>query len=591
MIRVSALSTNDRANVLLSDGTNYVAIQIKVASNASQVAGTQNGGFYSYRIHNCSVNGNAISPASGPDLSVDGADIETTGRMWVDVTSPGRGLQTVWAFQVAIPLGVAWAPSALTLPVSGAFKLWYEVWTSVPHATVPYQSPPPPLPLLPVQTSGALQIIPMGLEVGHLLDMGTGGACTDAVTISYSGVGVRNVPNNPPFPPRSDQYTIKLDLGQTYPPNMANPTENPAHISQLYNESQTPTVAALYQNQFFAQPNVTGLADPTVVRVRFSLANWGSQLSDPTANSWRPVPGGEDVQYQTAVSEARFVWPQVADSYTTTLVRNINTYLNHVWNHSLPSAPNAQNPHQCMLAELSSTDPSVVFTRSSIYVNMNVASASVLREPALISIEGLKPISAGPRDVYLYLQTFNMPKVAKGEDPTVVQRNFDARMNLTATHEEKQGYEVEDIAAFFPTYIVHAYHDAGEMYQLEDGRRVPILRPQTAFGYFVQHQGPLYGWETRIYGAEKLAENFYRLRVANHGAQYVEPAIQARESAAEPPLPDDGLTGCKALVAGLETKGLVGKFLACLLRPLCNLFGDYWWILLLVILVIAVLLL
>ena len=85
----------------------------------------------------------------------------------------------------------------------------------------------------------------------------------------------------------------------------------------------------------------------------------------------------------------------------------------------------AQNSHQCMLVELSSADSSVVLTRSSIYVNMNVTRASVVREPARISIEGLAPTSSPPRDVYLYVQTFNMPKIATGGDRERLRKTFD----------------------------------------------------------------------------------------------------------------------------------------------------------------------
>jgi hypothetical protein len=214
---------------------------------------------------------------------------------------------------------------------------------------------------------------------------------------------------------------------------------------------------------------------------------------------------------------------------------------------------------------------------------MNVTSASIAREPARISIEGLTPIGAAPRDVYLYLQTFNMPKEVKDSDPEPSLRSMDLRQGMTAIRgtqihngegEGSHSWEVEDIAAFYPTYIVHVYHDTGNKMTLEDGRQVPILRPQTAFGHFVSHEGNLVGWETRLYGAEKISDNFYRLRVPNNGARYVETAIQARESANEAPLPSDEATGCYRLIAWLETKGFLGRLLAIFVRILCQLLGQ-----------------
>jgi len=535
VIRVASLDTAiDRVNIVLGDGTNYVAFRAQLGTTSSTPAGTQDAGICSYRMHNCGVSAGVLSLVN-PGLTVDGSVLETTGRMWVDVTSPQRGLQSRWAFQVAIPLGAPWAPSALNLPASGAFKLWYEVWTSLLGRTVPYQVPTTPAS---VKTTSAFQLIPTGLQVAHMLDMSTGTTgCTEGVTLNWGNVGVRNVA--PADPPRTDTTSIRLDLGQNYPPNLA------AGAGPLYNESQTPNVSASqYQNQFYAQPVLpSGLtaAQQGALRARFSLANWGSQTSIPTASSWRPVPGGEDAAYQTAFGEMRFVWPLpgpsgTADSFTTTLVRNINKYLNAVGRGTALPA-DAQSPHQCMLVEVSSTDLSVVITRSSIYQNMNVARASVFSRLAEISVVGLNPISSQMRDVYLYVQAFNLPKVAKDVDRERIKRSFGERSRVVA-REGPQTYEVEDLAAIYPTYIVHVYHDTGETMKLEDGREVPILRPQTAFGYFAIHEGDLYGWETRLYGAEKIAENFYRVRVSNNGSKYVETAIQARTTASEEPLPE-----------------------------------------------------
>jgi len=584
VIRISALNTAiDRANFVLGDGTNYVAIQVKLNTNSAQVAGTQNSGAYTYRIHSCTLTGDTIS-INNPAIAIDGAAIENAGRIWVDVTSPGRGLNTRWAFQVAIPLGVAWAPSALAIPVSGAFKLWYEVIASLPNsATVKYHVPPPLPPLVPVETSNVLQIVPSGLQLGHLLDLSTGNVgCTAGVELTWGNVGVRNVdPANDP--PRSSTTSIRLDLGQVYPPNKADPVNG----GTPYNESHTPNVnLSENQNQFFATPTFPAGFDVSKrekIRATFSLANWGSQIGQ--GSSWTPVPGGSNVQFLNQNNEVRFVWPTsgtdvAPTSFTTQLVRNINKYLNHVHNSTLSAVPIARHPHQCVLVELFSDDSSVVITRSSIYQNMNVTSASIAREPARISIEGLTPIGAEPRDVYLYLQTFNMPKEVKDSDPEPSLRSMDLRQSMTAIRgtqihngegEGSQSWEVEDIAAFYPTYIVHVYHDTGNKMTLEDGRQVPILRPQTAFGHFVSHEGNLVGWETRLYGAEKIADNFYRLRVPNHGARYVETAIQARESANETPLPSDDVTGCYRLIAWLETKGLLGRLLAIVVRILCQL--------------------
>jgi hypothetical protein len=366
-----------------------------------------------------------------------------------------------------------------------------------------------------------------------MLDMSTAGAgCTDAVRLTgWSNVGTRAVPGGAARP---DITTLKLDLGKPYPPNIGG-----------YNVSQIPDVAGLeHRNRFFAIPTLpAGLSGPqkAALRATFSLANWGSQYSDATASSWRPIPGGTDTLFDVATGECGFIWPTVLDSFVTTLVQNINKYLNAEFAGTTFPAT-AQNPHQCMLAELSSEDPTVIITQSSVYQNMNVTNASTFSRSASISVVGAPPISAQPRDVYLYVQKFNMPNIVR-RDERPPRVTFGKDNFSFAASRGPQFNDVEDIAAFVPTYTVHGYIDTGKKLELEDGRKVAILRPQTAFGYFVLHDGNLFGWETRLYGALKLAEDFYVIRVPNNGSAYVETAIQARESANEKPLPETRLPG------------------------------------------------
>lgn len=560
VVRTSMLDTGiDRVNVLLGTGGNYVAFTAKINTASSTVAGTQNANIFTYRVNSCSVAGGVISIVN--PATQDGADIEGTGRMWVDVVSPTRQIQTRWGFQVAIPLGANWgAPGiALNLPASGAFKMWFEIWSSVGGMGVPQQ-----WPTTAPQTNSVLQTIPVGIHETDLMDMSTAGAgCTDGVKISgWTNTGSRQAPGGIV---RSNTHTVQLDLGKPYPPN-----------NKPYNETHTPDVTNVeHQNQFFAIPTFPGgmpLAQKESVRATFSLANWGSQYSDPTAASWRPIPGGTDVQYIDANGEAHFVWPGPAEpngpgTFVSNLVRNINKFLN---NDPGPKPAGAQNPHQCMLTELTAVDPAVVITTSSTYTNMNIAGASTFRRAAEISVVGAPPISAQPRDVYLYVQKFNMPAVVPPRDGPPPDINSLARPNpvfntATFAAAPRQPPDVEEMAPFVPTYTVHCYMDTGKKLELANGSKVAILRPQTAFGYFIQHDGDLHGWETRLYGAEKLAEDFYVVRVPNNSSVSVDTAIQARETPSESPLPPDGDVKppdkCKGCLAAIICffKKLFGK--------------------------------
>jgi hypothetical protein len=560
VVRTSANDpTIDRVNVLLGvPGGNYLAFSAGLASASSIVAGTNDAGTFTYRIRGGSASGGTVTLSGAENTST--GDIESTGRMWVDVTSPTRLIQTRWAFQVAIPLGVNWGgggiANQLNLPASGAFKLWFEIDTSLgPGMAAIPQSWPQGSPT----TTSAFQIIPSvpgGFPETAMFDLSTAGAgCTDAVKLISTNIGTRN----PDGSARPDTNTIKLDLGKAYPPLSATPYDT-SHVPNVSNPA--------FQNQFFAIPTFPAgmsVAQKESVRATFSLANWGSQwwspMVTPPPDSWKPIPGGTDTQFIDANAECHFVWPTAGEptgptSFVTKLVQNINTYLN-AWMAGVPFPANAQNPHQCMLVELSSVDPGVVITTSSVFANMNIARASTFRRFAEISIKGAPPISAQPRDVYIYVQKFNMPAIVRKEDqPTPPGNDFNMdRLNLAVAGRPRSN-DVEDIAAFVPTYTVHGYVDTGRKYELRDGRKVPILEPQTAFGYFVLHEGDLHGWETRLYGAEKLAEDLYIVRVPNDGSVHVETAIQARENPNETPLPPDGRPeyrkpqGCLAWLLG-----------------------------------------
>ena len=517
-------------------GGNYLSFMAKLNSTSSTVAGTQNNNIYKYAIQSCTAGGGTITK-DGVQVQSDG-DIEATGRMWVDVTSPTRQISAVWAFQVAIKLGAAWGgpglATQLNLPLAGDFNVWFEVQIAMGLAKVPFQWPT----AAPSTVSG-IDIFPAGLTEAQMMNMSTGAVgCTTEVKLDWGNIGTRAAPGGMA---RADQNTIKLDLGKPYPPN-----------NKPYDENYTPDVLnAEHQNTFFAKPTFPGgFSQPQreSVRSTFSIANWGSQFSDPSPASWRPIPGGTDVQYLDANTESRTVWPKAGEdvtvgnpgSFLTPLVRNINKYLNA---YPGPFPAGAQNPHQCMLVEISSTDPNVVFTTSSIYTNMNVANASTFRRLAEISVVGAPPIDTKPRDVYLYVQKFNMPPVVTGKEPPpgVIGVAFN-RDNFSLASTQSRPREVEDIAGFIPTCTYHAYIDTGKKYKQEDGVEIPILRPQTAFGYFVQHEGDLYGWETRLNGAEKIAENLYVVRVPNNGSVQVETVIQGRASESEAPLPPDEQT-------------------------------------------------
>jgi hypothetical protein len=504
----------DGVNLLIGAATNAFVLRLRLAVTSATFCGDQT----KYDAQTYSYNGTALSAHSATP-----AWVTDTCRVWINYNSSDTGLPVPWAFQIAVPLDTNLAPAgfpAVSIPSTADFKIWYQAQASmgVGNASVypwvgttAYASQDNVLPL-PSQLTLADGRVP-----------GPGATCATGVSLSWSGVKIWN----PDGSARSDPYAIQLDLGKPYPPK-----------SPPYDTNLTPDVSLpQHQNMFVAQPDVSSLSPTQIatLRARFRLANWGSQFSTPTPNSWKAIPGGEDVSYNSPAGQPvghRVTWPKPPlDGFTQTLINGVKTWLN-------TNGTSGQNPHQCMLVELTGGSD-IIFTKSSVFINTHVVSASTFERMAEISVVGMKPINPLGRDVYLYLETFNMPKQVV-EDTSYNRRGPRATRSLGMQEGEgQQFFEVDDLLASIPVYRVHAYADTGDTLKLKDGSRVKILRPQTSFGYLAIHEGPLVGWETRLSGARRIATNFYVVEVPNSRAVNILTQIQARESANEAPLPPE----------------------------------------------------
>jgi hypothetical protein len=94
----------------------------------------------------------------------------------------------------------------------------------------------------------------------------------------------------------------------------------------------------------------------------------------------------------------------------------------------------------------------------------------------------------------------------------------------------KAGRLAEDeIEQFMPTYRVHVYYDTGETVDL-DGVTYPVLRSQSSFGYYVEHEGDPFKWLHSLHGAEPISPefpHFYKLAVPDSGVAKVTTRIAA----------------------------------------------------------------
>ncbi len=77
-----------------------------------------------------------------------------------------------------------------------------------------------------------------------------------------------------------------------------------------------------------------------------------------------------------------------------------------------------------------------------------------------------------------------------------------------------------------PTYIAHVYHDTGRKTQVK-GVNSPILEPQGSFGYFMQHDGLFFGWQTALESVTpglqitEIAPSFYKLSGVPDGGKVI----------------------------------------------------------------------
>ncbi|HYW70948.1 MAG TPA: hypothetical protein VE961_07940 [Pyrinomonadaceae bacterium] len=382
------------------------------------------------------------------------------------------------------------------------------------------------------------------------------GADVEYVWPGLSGVGL----GDPPAPntwadmrvstiandPACDQQGITIDVVDIGTKNL-DATSRPAANEIRFDQAGLDATQNNHSNMFFAHPTFpfADVARRGDVRARFRMANWGSQIGTLTSQSWTTIPGGDAVPCDTnqAGGESHFLWPTQPDLTDPTSMAILSNFRNGTTTRD-----------QCILVELSSVHAGgEIFLVNSIRRNMWLAAASTFQREAEISIVGLQPINAVPRDVYLYLETLNMPvKVPQDEPPPPgIANHLDAGAATFATQRRPT---IEDLIKFAPTYRVHVYHDTGRKTKLINGQERRILSPQSSFGYFLEHEGALDGWDARLQGAIRISETFYLLRIDNNGTAKVTTVVQGREPG-DPVLPQDPIVKEPPPITPPPTKG------------------------------------
>ena len=301
---------------------------------------------------------------------------------------------------------------------------------------------------------------------------------------------------------------------------------------------------------------------PTVIpagglKARFRIANWGSTIGD--------VFGTEEL-WRTVVKEATNPNP-VMPNMPVTLSGTWTAPKNDDFVAKFFTNPPERTDHQCVLVELSAGGD-VFFVNSSVFQNMHVGKASKFSQAAQISVAGLPPVKpdAKTRDVFLYTHTIAMPPAAGVPPPTpwkttlpkpaarsvpvsprrrgggddgppkvVPPKDGPPRINLVADRPQPETVPIrvepphDPAKPLDPTYVVFAWHDTGSTLRI-NGLTVRVVESQTSFGYYMSHDGPLYGWKHALTGAEKIGPDFYKVSPATGGSVNVRTEIEAVET-------------------------------------------------------------
>lgn len=389
-------------------------------------------------------------------------------------------------------------------------------------------------------------------------------------------------------------------------------TLNPTPHQILFQSSGSPNPPPV--NTFFASPT-NGMTTPIPaggITATFRIADWGS-VADPNA-PWTTIPGGQDVP-STAVIPAGATAANTNINFNWT-VQNIAG--GEQWLTEFQNGTKAL--HQCMLVELAggalstwvashayalnativdpagnlqratvagtsggtqppfngtaggttpdgtvtwtnqgpAVGPGLTFLNNSVYRNMDFVSASEFSRDAAINIKGLAPIGSGPRDIYLYILTKNMPSVVETAWKDLYNKRFGAPAdrNPQKTQEVLAKTPAAEIREMVPTYHVYVFHDTGKHVTI-DKQDYLITHPQSSFGYYVLPHEDVVNWVHDLQGATPIDPPiFYKIGVPNDGVVKVRTRIEAHESGPKGCF-DLHLFGVLILLVGLFAVGLV----------------------------------
>lgn len=472
---VPSLAVNDNNRLFVGfspgGGQDDVIISIQLNNAAPGLATSQYGATISTK------------PAASPGDAYVGTNtpawLTDRTRIWVQ-NNPSNS----WAVEMMIPFSNAGLATGLNLPAT--FRMWYElrVMPAMGSAYIIYKFP------------------------------------QAAADIGVSGGG------DDQYPETNTWEEIRLTNGTADVPDPQCPTDGVSLKNGKIGTTNNPTslMNLQSQNTFNAKPfNNTGQPIPAgQIQATFYIANWGSQVglddSGDPAGLWVKLRNGDKVPSAAVINNA------TEGNISFPLTFNAGEKAPY-----LPPTP-TKTLHQCMLVQLTATT-NLKFLNDTAVRNMDFVNASTFERDAEISVVGLPALASSPkRDVYLYVETANMPaKVVKGDRDPATGAAGAMQSGATSTPINRPGGDISgELDRIMPTYRVHAYHDTGRRVT-RNGTAFTILSPQNSFGYYVTHEGELEGWKHSLTGAEQIAPDFYRVGVPHNGAVKIRTTIEAVE--------------------------------------------------------------
>jgi len=408
-----------------------------------------------------------------------------------------------WGISVRIPClpGVAGNPDMSTDGInlgglgSGAtFKFWYGIWIGLAaQQFAPFYWPR--TSQFGADASGA-PAAPL-TSAWSDIHIGTGGGCGNGISLAYGDIG-NNINDPVTHLPAPDEVLASL----------------------------TPTAAD--ENHFFAKPynNSMSPVPANSIEARFFTANWGSQadytfITSPAGsndNPWQEIPftKGAGDHYVNTSSIGAMSSGQIGFDWTL----SHNEAVEYVGDPSTtpPTAPTKWT-HNCMLVTLSNyttlpnpqptTPPpapatGLDFLNDSMYHNMSYVKASEFYDDVLISTLGapkVKAFASGQATPLLvFAEQRNMPLVTAKATVMPSIRSAVGISNLTPIMlGGGDGIGIRPgptrvLPSLVATVRYHVFRSTGLRLR-RHGKWYTCCMPQTSFGYFVEHDGPVLGWK------------------------------------------------------------------------------------------------